>query len=55
MVECKQCQTEFEFEQTKPEVDEDGFYFPCPLCQHRNVLVNIGRPGEQLLLTQLDS
>lgn len=55
MVECKQCEADFEFDKTEPEVDEDGFYFLCPLCKHRNVLINIAEPGEPLMLTQLDA
>lgn len=55
MVTCKKCRTDFEFRQTQPEIDEDGFYFLCPLCRHRNVLTNVAEPGEPLLLTQLDA
>lgn len=54
MVTCKQCMTNFEFPDVLPEIDDDGLHFCCPTCGHRNVLVNVAKPGDPLLLTQMN-
>lgn len=52
---CKQCKTDFHFNQVDPAIDNDGIYFSCPECEHRNVLVNVAKPGDTMVLTQMDA
>lgn len=52
---CKQCKSNFHFNQVEPAIDNGGFYFECPKCKHRNALTNIAKPGEPLALAQVDA
>jgi len=44
------------FSAAQPEVDEEGCYFLCPSCGHRNALINAGGGGsdDTLELAQPD-
>lgn len=55
MVECKQCQDAIEIEEAEPDIDEEGFFFVCPACQHRNVLMTLEIPGQMPIIVQFDS
>jgi hypothetical protein len=39
------------FQAAEPEIDEEGCYFICQGCGHRNKLVNVGQ-GEFIDLAQ---
>lgn len=55
MLTCKQCEEIFEFEEPELELDDEGFCFYCPACQHRNVLMTLEVPGKPPVVVQLDS
>lgn len=54
MVTCKRCFTKFEFKYVQLQVDNDGCYFLCPVCWHRNKLMNVGDKNGPLEFVQLD-
>lgn len=43
---CRSCGLAIMFRAAEPEIDEEGCYFLCPGCQHRNALVNVGWGAE---------
>lgn len=55
MLTCKQYESTFTIEQAEIEIDDEGFCFYCPDCQHRNVLMTIEIPGEPPAVVQFDS
>jgi|GEM_PF-5423252 len=52
MVKCEQCKVEFAFLQVQPECDQDGIYFICRICSHRNPLLSLGEHDGQIILVQ---
>lgn len=51
MWKCRGCNLGVMFTAVEPEVDEDGCFFLCPGCGHRNALVNFGK-GDDVALGQ---
>lgn len=49
---CRGCLVDLSLKQADPQIDYDGFYFDCPICNERNRLINMGEPGDPLLLAQ---
>lgn len=52
MWKCTRCGLELMFRAVTPEIDQDGCYFLCVGCGHRNPLVNIGGPDDNIALVQ---
>lgn len=50
MWKCKACGLLVMFSAVDPEVDENGIYFLCPGCGHRNKLTNQARSGDDALV-----
>ena len=51
MWKCVSCGLLVMFRAADPEIDENGFYFLCIGCGHRNKLINMGE-GEFTELAQ---
>ncbi|MBB5190091.1 DNA-directed RNA polymerase subunit RPC12/RpoP [Silvimonas terrae] len=56
---CKECLEELTEIQAPPAIDEDGIYFVCPFCNHRNILQVVKYPNDPddgpLTLGQFDA
>lgn len=39
---CRKCAAQYALRDVKATLDADGLNFICPICQHRNALINIG-------------
>lgn len=50
MWKCRSCGLLVLFRAVEPEVDEDGCFFLCPGCGHRNKLVNMAHPGDESIV-----
>lgn len=54
MWKCKACGLLMLFRAVEPEIDEDGCYFLCIGCGHRNPLVNVAGEKGEIALAQPD-
>ncbi|GGP17748.1 hypothetical protein GCM10010970_01350 [Silvimonas iriomotensis] len=56
---CKECQAVLTPYEAPPDMDDEGVFFVCPLCSHKNSLQVIESPrkrkGDAIYLVQLDS
>lgn len=51
---CRKCLIERPFSELELEIDDDGFFFSCPTCWHRNALVDVGEEPNRFDLVQPD-
>lgn len=51
---CRRCQAQFELQDVKATLDAQGLNFVCPLCQHRNKLINVGTDHLHVVQPDID-
>lgn len=52
MWKCRNCGLDIMFSAAPPEIDQDGIFFLCVSCRHRNVLINVGGEDDTIALAQ---
>ncbi len=51
MWQCRKCGMRWPLDAAEPAIDNDGAFFSCSVCSHRNTLMNVGT-GEEIILAQ---
>jgi hypothetical protein len=49
MWECRKCRMSWPVDAVEPAIDNDGVFFSCTVCGHRNALMNVGTDGDIIL------